>query len=168
MDVHGMEMQNWIMVQMVIDLVIACLLLWFIRLNMKSRRPDSDPDEAFRRSEGILAEIRELSLSLDRNLEEKRKLSARILGQLDETLERAEEACRRVQDAARDLGATPGGAKNLPKNSDQIRSSIKALISRGLPREEIAQHMGMSVDEIDLLIKLQNHSGQERQKDDSR
>jgi seryl-tRNA synthetase len=168
MDVHGMEIQNWIMVQMVIDLVIACLLLWFIRLNMKSRKPDGEPDEAFRRAEGILAEIRELSISLDKNLEEKRKLSSRILGQLDETLERAEETCRRVKDAARDLGANPGGSKNLPKNSDQIRSSIKALISRGLPREEIAQHMGMSVDEIDLLIKFQNHSGQEKQKPDSR
>jgi len=163
MDVHGMEIQNWIMVQMVIDLVIACLLLWFIRLNIKSKKTDSDPDEAFRRSEAILAEIRELSLSLDKNLEEKRKISTRILGQLDETLEKAEDACRRVKDAAKDLGANPGGSKNLHKNSDQIRSSVKALISKGLPREEIAQHLGMSVDEIDLLIKLRNHAGQEKQ-----
>jgi len=159
-----MEIQNWIMVQMVIDLVIACLLLWFIRLNMKSRKADSELDEAFRRSEAILDEIRELSLSLDKNLEEKRKISARILGQLDETLERADEACSRVRDAARDLGANTAGSKNLPKNSDQIRSSVNALISRGLQKEEIAQHMGMSVDEIDLLIKLQNHSGQGAQK----
>jgi hypothetical protein len=159
MDVIGMEIQNWIMVQMAIDLLIACLLLWFIRLNMKSKKADNELDEAFRKSEGILAEIRELSLNLDKNLEEKRKLSKRMLEQLDETLERAEDACRRVKDATRDLGANPGRSKNIPKNSEQIRASVKALISKGLPREEIAQHLGMSVDEIDLLIKLQNHAG---------
>jgi hypothetical protein len=164
----GMEIQNWIMVQMVIDLVIVCLLLWFIRLNIKPRKPDGEVDEAFRRSEAILSEIRELSLSLDKNLEEKRKISARILGQLDETLEKAEDACSRIREAARDLGANPGGSKNLPKNSDQIRTSVKALISKGLPREEIAQHLGMSLDEIDLLIKLQNHSGHGLQKSNTR
>lgn len=158
-DMQGMEIQNWIIAQMVIDLIIAGVLLWFIRLNMKSKKTDNEQDDAFRKSEGILAEIRELSLSLDKNLEEKRKLSSMILGQLDETLERAEEACRRVKDAARDLGSNPEGPRNTPKNSDQIRSSVKALISRGLAREEIAQHLGMSVDEIDLLIKLQNPSG---------
>jgi hypothetical protein len=163
-----MEIQNWIMVQMAIDLVIVCLLLWFIRLNMKPRKPDGEVDEAFRRSEAILSEIRELSLSLDKNLEEKRKISARILGQLDETLEKAEDACSRIREAARDLGANPGGSKNLPKNSDQIRTSVKALISKGLPREEIAQHLGMSLDEIDLLIKLQNHSGHGLQKSNTR
>ena len=159
-----MEIQNWIMVQMAIDLIIACLLLWFIRLNMKSKKTDNEMDDALRKSEGILAEIRELGLNLDKSLEEKRRLGNRMLEQLDETIDRAEDACRRVKDAARDLGANPERSKGVPKNSDQIRSSVKALISKGLPREEIAQHLGMSVDEIDLLIKLQNNSGHGKQK----
>lgn len=162
-----MEIQNWIIAQMVIDLIIACVLLWFIRLNIRSKKTDDELDEAFRKSEAILTEIRELSLSLDRNLEEKRRLSSMILGQLDETLERAEETCTRVRDAARDLGANPERPKNVQKNSDQVRSSVKALISKGLPMEEIAHHLGMSVDEIDLLIKLQNRSGQANQRSGS-
>jgi len=163
-----MEIQNWIMAQMAIDLIIACVLLWFIRLNMKAKKTDNELHEAFRKSEGILAEIRELSLNLDKNLEEKRKLSRTILEQLDETLSNAEETCLRVKNAAKDLGANPERSKSVPKNADQIRSSIRALISKGLPREEIAQHLGMSVDEIDLLIKLQTRSGQGKQKPDSR
>ncbi|MBN1627587.1 MAG: hypothetical protein JW944_13770 [Deltaproteobacteria bacterium] len=159
-----MEIENWIIAQMVIDLIIACVLFWFMRLNTKSKKTDNEPDEAFQRSEAILSEMRELSLSLDRNLEEKRKLSGAILGQLDETLERAEETYMRIRDAARDLGADPERAKNTLKNSDQIRSSIKALVSKGLPMEEIAQHLNMSIDEIELLIKLQRHSGQGTQK----
>jgi len=162
-----MEIQNWIIAQMVIDLIIACVLLWFIRLNIRSKKTDDELDEAFRKSEAILTEIRELSLSLDRNLEEKRRLSSMILGQLDETLERAEETCTRVREAARDLGANPERSKNIQKNSDQVRSSVKALISKGLPMEEIAHHLGMSVDEIDLLIKLQNRSGQANQRSGS-
>jgi hypothetical protein len=163
-----MEIQNWIMTQMAIDLVIACVLLWFIRLNIKTKKTDNDQDEAFRRSEAILAEIRELSLNLDKNLEEKRELSRKILEQLDETLEQAEETCERVKNVVKDIGANPDRSKNAPKSSDQIRSSVKALLSKGLSREEIAQHLGMSVDEIDLLIKLQSRSGQGKQKVDSR
>ena len=123
-------------------------------------KQENESDEAFQRSEAILAEMRELSLNLDRNLEEKRQLSSTILGRLDETLERAEETYMRIRDAAKDLGADPERAKNARKNSDQVRSSVKALVSKGLPMEEIAQHLGMSVDEIELLIKLQNRSGQ--------
>jgi hypothetical protein len=163
-----MDIQNWIMTQMIIDLIIACVLLWFIRLNMKARKPDNELEDELRRSEGILAEIKQLSLNLDKNLEEKRKLSRKVLEQLDETLERAESACERVKNAAKDIGANPERSKNIPKNSDQMRSSVKALIAKGLPREEIAQHLGMSVDEIDLLIKLQARTGQKKQKPDSR
>jgi len=157
-----MEIQNWIMVQMVIDLVIVCLLLWFIRLNMKSKKADNETGDALRKSEGILAEIRELSLSLEKGLEEKRRSCGRILEEMDETIDRAEDACRRVKETARDLGANPDRSKGVSKNSDQIRSSVKTLMAKGLPREEIAQHLGMSVDEIDLLIKLQTNSGRVR------
>lgn len=155
-----MEIQNWIIAQMVIDLIIVCLLLWFIRLNIKSKKTDNEPDEAFRKSEEILGEIRQLSLNLDKNLEEKRELSSRILAQLDETLERAEDTYRRVKDAAKDLGANLERSQNAPRNSVQIRSSVKALISKGMQREEIAQHLGMSFDEIDLIMKLQDRAGQ--------
>jgi len=159
-----MEIQDWIMTQMAIDLVIVCVLLWFIRLNFKAKKKDNELDDAFRKSEGILAEIRELSLNLDKNLEEKRKLSRMILEQLDETLNNAEDACLRVKNAAKDLGAAPDRSKTVPKNTDQIRSSVKALLSKGLPRAEIAHHLGMSLDEIELLIKLQTHAGQGKQK----
>jgi len=88
------------------------------------------------------------------------------LDQLEETVERAEETCERIKNASKDIGANPGRSKNIPKSSDQIRSSVKALIAKGLPREEIAQHLGMSVDEIDLMIKLQGRSGLGKQRSD--
>jgi hypothetical protein len=59
-----------------------------------------------------------------------------------------------VKNTIKDISANPERSKNAPKNSDQLRSSVKALLAKGLPREEIAQHLGMSIDEIDLLIKL--------------
>jgi hypothetical protein len=155
-----MDIQNWIMTQMGVDLIIVCVLLWFIRLNMKAKKPDIELDEKLRKSEVILERIKELTLHLEKSLEEKRKLSRNVLDQLEETVERAEKTCERIKNAAKDIGANPERSKNITKSSDQIRSSVKALIAKGLPREEIAQHLGMSVDEIDLLIKLQGRPGQ--------
>jgi hypothetical protein len=150
-----MDIQNWIMAQMGIDLVIVVVLLWFIRSNTKGKRPDNDLDEKIRKSEAVLVQMRELSLSLERNLEEKRRQSLTTLDQLEEAVEHAEKSYESIKNAARDIGATSGRSKNTAKSSDQIRSSVKALIAKGMSREEIAQHLGMSVDEIDLLIKLQ-------------
>jgi hypothetical protein len=155
-----MDIQNWIMAQMGIDLVIVVVLLWFIRFNIKGKKPDNDLDEKIRKSEAVLVQMRELSLSLERNLEEKRRQCLTTLDQLEEADEKAEESYERIKNAARDIGANPERSKNTVKSSDQIRSSVNALIAKGMPREEIAQHLGMSVDEIDLLIKLQARQGQ--------
>jgi hypothetical protein len=150
-----MDIQNWIMAQMGIDLVIVVVLLWFIKVNTKGKRPDNDLDEKIRKSEAILVQMRELSLSLERSLEEKRRQCLTTLDQLEEAVEQSEKSYERIKNAARDIGANPDRSKNTSKSSDQIRSSVNALIAKGMPREEIAQHLGMSVDEIDLLIKLQ-------------
>jgi hypothetical protein len=149
-----MDIQNWIMAQMGIDLIIVCILLWFIKLNMKGKRPGSELDEKLRKAEKTLAQIRELSQNMEKNLGEKQRQGRSMLEQLDESVERAEQIFERVKNAAKDIGANPERSKNVPKNSEQMRSSVKALLAKGLPREEIAQHLGMSVDEIDLLIKL--------------
>jgi hypothetical protein len=157
-----MDIQNWIMAQMGIDLIIVVVLLWFIRFNIKGKKPDNNLDEKIRKSEAVLVQMRELSLSLERNLEEKRRQCLTTLDQLEEACERAEESYERIKNAARDIGANPERSKNTAKSSDQIRSSVNALIAKGMPREEIAQHLGMSVDEIDLLIKLQTRQGKQK------
>ena len=103
----------------------------------------------------ILSEIRELSRELDKNLEKKRELSRRVLGQLDEGMQRAEEACERFQNIIRDCGPDRVPIPDPLADSRRITSSVKALLERGLSREEIARHLGISVGEIELLIKLQ-------------
>jgi hypothetical protein len=157
-----MDIQNWIMAQMGIDLVIVVVLLWFMRFNAKGKKPDIDLNEKIRKSEAILVQMRELSLSLERNLEDKRRQCLTTLDQLEEAGEKAEESYERIKNAARDIGANTERSNNAVKSPGQIRSSVKALIAKGMPREEIAQHLGMSVDEIDLLIKLQARQGKQK------
>jgi len=41
-----------------------------------------------------------------------------------------------------------------PEDAAQRRSSIDALLEKGLSKEEIALHLGISVGEIDLIRKL--------------
>jgi seryl-tRNA synthetase len=159
-----MEIQYWIIAQMVIDLIIAGVLLWFIRVSMKPKKNGNEQDEILRKSVSLLEEMKELNFSLEKSLEEKRRLSSIMVEQLDDTIEKAEETFQRAKDVAKDIVANPDRTKSVAKNSDQMRTSVRTLIAKGLPKEEIAQHLGMSVDEIDLLIKLQAHSGQDRQK----
>ena len=46
---------------------------------------------AFRKSESILSEMEHITQALEKNLMEKREISARILQRLDDTLEKADE-----------------------------------------------------------------------------
>ncbi len=150
-----METQSWIIGQIIIDIFMAALLLWFIRYRTKGKGADNNLGRVFERSEKILSEMRELSRQLDKNLEEKRMLSRKILGQLDEGMHRADEAYRQFQDIIRDYGHDRCPIPDPLADSSRIKSSVKALLERGLSREEVAQHLGISVGEIELLIKLQ-------------
>lgn len=150
-----METQSWIISQIVIDIFMAALLFWFIRYRAKAKGVDNNLGMEFERSDKILSEMRELSRQLDKNLEEKRELSRIILGQLDEGMQRAEEAYKQFQNIIRDYSPDRVPIPDPLADSRRIKKSVKALLKRGLSREEIAQYLGISVGEIELLIKLQ-------------
>lgn len=150
-----MEAQNWIIGQIIIDIIIAVLLLLFIKLHFKRREPGNDMEAIFHKSEKILTEMGELSRQFEKNLEEKRELSRKIIGQLDESLKMAEQTFRQVQTGIKGLGTNIAHLPDTSRDAAQVRSSVNALLAKGLSREEVAQHLGISVGEIELLIKLQ-------------
>jgi hypothetical protein len=73
--------------------------------------------------------------------------------QLDHGMNKAQDAYRQISEV------TPKSSHALKQNStstrsrENLRSSIRALIQKGLPKEEVAHHLNISVAEIDLLLK---------------
>ncbi len=154
-----MEFQGWIIGQIIIDLFIAALLVWFIRFHLKRKEAGNHSETIFLKSEKILAEMKELSISLDRNLEEKRELSHRTFTRMEDNLRRANESFRQMQEIVKEFGSTMSHITGTLKDARQIRASVDALLEKGLSKEEIAQYLGISVGEIELLAKLQKKAG---------
>ena len=158
-----MEPNTWIIGQIIIDSILAGLLIWFVISHYKQRKPSNDLSTAFQKSEIILLEMDRISRALEKNLEEKKDLSQQILGQLDEGLQRADECRQQLQKIIRRCSTRMDHPSGLIKDTGRIRTSIKALLARGLSKEEVARHLAISVGEIELLLKIQGQKGPDPQ-----
>jgi len=150
-----MVTQIWIVGQIIVDIIMVALLLWFVRFNFKRRTPWKDYETVFQKSETILSEMRTISHELEQNLQEKKDLSRDILKHLEQGLRRAEKSCEQIRTTIPKPDLSLSDQPGPRTDTNQTRSSVKALLGKGLPKEEIARHLGISVGEIELLLKLQ-------------
>ena len=148
-----METQIWIIGQIAIDLLMVMLLLWFLKSQKRGQMTWQDQEAVIQKSAAILSEMQEISRSLEKNLEEKKALSRHILEQLDQGLKRAEESYHQLSGIILKSGNTLPRQGSVTDNSN-TRSSVLALLEKGLTREEIGRHLGISVGEIELMLKL--------------
>ena len=149
-----METQSLIVAQIGADVIMVALLLWFMRSHAKARTSWQDYEKVIEKSEAVLGEMGKISRVLERNLEEKKVLSREILTQLDQGLKRAEENYRQISGIIPQAANAFGGDRVSIKDTRGTRASVQALLEKGLSKEEIARHLGISVGEIDLLVKL--------------
>lgn len=149
-----MTPQVWIGVQVFIDLVMAGLLVWFIRTYGRRGTSWQDHEEAARKAQVILEEMRGISRILEANLKEKKELSARILAELEEGLNKAEACSLQLSKILPRTGLAATGSPDPARDAERTRASVDALLAKGLPREEVAHHLGLSVGEMELLLKL--------------
>ncbi len=150
-----MEIQYWIIGQIVVDFMMLALLLWFLRVQSRHQLTWQDHEAVIQKSASILSEMREISLDLEKNLEEKRALSQHILDQLDQGLEKAEESYHQLSGIIPASGrAGRSGQQSVGEDGTHTRSSVMALLDKGLSKEEIGRHLGISVGEIELMLKL--------------
>jgi len=151
-----MEIQTWVIAQTAIEIIIIFLLLWFIKSHLAMRKKNTDLSTAFEKPEQILAEMKELAGQLDKNLEEKKKISNKMLGQLDDILKKADQSYNQLQNIIREYSSNSAHSYNSESDSRRVRKSVNDLLKQGLSKQEIAQQLGISVGEIELLVKLQN------------
>ncbi|RJR49578.1 MAG: hypothetical protein C4576_06555 [Desulfobacteraceae bacterium] len=143
----------WIGAQVLLDLLMVVLLVWFLRSFSKQQNSREDHEAAIRKAEEILGEMRDLSRVLDANLKEKKDLSNRILTQMDQVLKKAEESYGRLSSILPKMGRIDGPQPDQ-KDSEKTRSSVFALLAKGLDKEEIGRHLGIGTGEIELMMKL--------------
>jgi hypothetical protein len=144
----------WIGAQILLDVLMVALLLWFLRAFSRRETTWRDHERAVVKAEAILGEMKEIGLALDANLKEKREISSRIMAQLDQTLQKAEETHNRILDILPEINRGSSSTPTEPKDPEKTRLSVYALLGKGLSKEEIARHMGISQGEIELMMKL--------------
>jgi len=149
-----MDSQIWIIPQMVIDILLVALLLWSVKSQHAQQKSHQELETVFQKSEHILSEMRQISQSLDKNLEQKKELSRHILSQLDEGLKRAEASYQQLSKIMRKPVTSLEPDPMDFRDSSSVRSSVKALLAKGLSKEEIAQYTGLDQGEIELMLKL--------------
>ena len=153
-----MDAQSWIIGQVIIDIIIGILLLWFLKSRYKGKKHVQELRDALLDSETILAEIREISSDLDKNLNEKRMLSRGILEQLDESLDKAKESYQQLQKLLREYGANLPPQDRSRNDTEKIMESVNTLLSKGLAKEEISRHLDIPLGEMELLLKFQKRT----------
>jgi len=159
-----MDAQIWIICQIIIDIIMVAILLWLGKLHSKRQMPWQSFEAAIQESETVLSEMKQIGQVLEKNLEEKKDLTHHILEQLDQGLKRAEERYQQICKIILKPDTTLTDQPVPLKDTNHTMSSINALLRKGLSKEEIAQHLGISVGEIELLLKLQPSNDSSRLK----
>jgi hypothetical protein len=150
------ETQSWIIFQILIDIIMAVLLLWFIRFHFKTRGTGSHTETAFKKAEEILTEMGQISQGLEKNLDEKKLLSQNILEQLDKGLKKAEERYNLIEQSIKNLDKSKTDQSgHVINDKKHIQKSINELIGKGYSEKEISRILGIPAGEIELLIKFQ-------------
>ena len=150
-----MDAQMWVIGQIVIDVIMVSVLLWFLRLYSRGQLSWKNHAAVLDKSVELLSDMRSISDDLEMNLREKKELSRSLLEQLDRTLRRAEESHRQLSKIA--SVSSNGFTRDtsiLAEDTDQLRSSVDSLLDKGFSKEEIAKDLGVSIGEIDLLVRL--------------
>lgn len=149
-----MDIQTWIIGQSIVEIVIICLVLWFIKSHLAMQKKNARMDTLFERPEQIISEMKEVTRLLEKNLEEKKEISRRMLGQLEDILKRADHTHNELQNLMKEYSSTPVNSNPAAQDSIKIRTSVNDLLKQGNSKEEIAKKLGISTSEIELLIKL--------------
>ena len=151
-----MEIQLWTIIQIIIDIIMVVVLLWFVKYGFKQKNSGLDYKTAFQTAETILSEMHRISRDLDKNLEQKKIIGANILNQLDTGLERAEERYHQINKILQQSNVLLNDRPASTEDMGHKNSLMGALLKKGLSREEIAMRTDTPIGEVDLFIKLQS------------
>jgi len=150
-----MQEQFWVIAQMAIDIFMLLLLVVLLKNMNRKRGTAIGPDPAFSPPETLLKEMRQISGTLEKNLEEKRTLTRKVITELETLLSDAEDAALRLEGLLNTWQRTRPSEKTSRADTERLKKSAKALLEKGLARKEIARRLDIPLGELELMLKLQ-------------
>ena len=153
-----MQEQFWVIAQMAIDIFMLILLVVLLKSMSRKKRPVTGPDPAFLQPEALLKEMRQISETLEKNLEEKRNLTRNVITELETLISDAESTALRLEGLMNTWQKTRPSEKNSPTDTERLKKSARTLLEQGLARKEIARRLDIPQGELELMLKLQNPS----------
>ena len=129
-----MEIQSWILGQIVIDIVIAVILIMFIFSQFRKKGNNEFLSPTLRNADDILAAIQQITKVMGKNLEENKELSTRIIEQLEQVIQKAEKSRKQFQKMVKDCNTNMVCKPEAPEDMNNTRRSINALLNKGVSR----------------------------------
>jgi hypothetical protein len=151
-----MQEQLWVIAQLAIDILMFILLVVVLKNMAARRRAPVDPaNPTFSPPEQLLKEMREIGEALEKNLEEKKTLSKKVVGELEILLADAENAALKLESLLNTWQKRGLDERKSPTDTARLKQSAKALLEKGLARKEIARRLDIPLGELELMLKLQ-------------
>ena len=147
-------------------LVIMLLILWR-RTRAAAARPEDPaglPGNWQHSLENFLAEAEKLSANFERNLEDRKNLSADLILKLDRRLsdyqsllKRTEASFNSAQKKLAGLRQDSAAPSSVPANpaAPEVRALVLQMAKKGHPPEEIAAKARLHLGEVELIIDLE-------------
>ncbi|RLB19818.1 MAG: hypothetical protein DRG63_00275 [Deltaproteobacteria bacterium] len=149
-----MELKVLIIGQIALDVLMFGLLIVIARLYLNRKAMAADFQSTMEKSIALVKEMETLGVKLERILDEKRRLTKKLILDLENKLQKAElirDEIKRITDTS-----VGGGMRQeiAPKRMSATRKTIQHLLNKGLTKEEIARYMGLPSGELELIMKL--------------
>ncbi len=158
-----MQEQFWVIAQMAIDIFMLVLLVVLLKSMSRKRETTTSSDPAFSQPGTLLKEMRQITETLEKNLEEKRTLTRNVITELETLLSDAESAALRLEGLMNTWQRIRPFEKNSRTDTERLKKSAKALLEKGLARKEIARRLDIPLGELELMLKLQEPIPQKEQ-----
>ena len=153
--------------QVALEILLVILLLVIWRRTRAAARPEEPaglPDTWRHSLENFLAEAEKLSANFERNLEDRKNLSADLILKLDRRLsdyqlllKQTEASLGQAQKKLAGLrqdSAGPAAAQANPA-APEVRALVLQMAKKGHPPEEIAAKARLHLGEVELIIDLE-------------
>jgi hypothetical protein len=158
---------TFVQVALEILLVILLLLIWRRTRAVGSEEPARLPENWQHSLEHFLQEAEKLSATFERNLEDKKNLSADLILKLDRRLsdyqlllkqaEASFNSTRKKLAESKPDGAGPPPAASAQANpaAPEVRALVLQMAKKGHSPEEIAAKARLHLGEVELIIDLE-------------
>jgi len=155
---------TYVQVAVEILLVLMLLILWRRTRAARPEEPAGLPGNWHNSLENFLAEAEKLSATFERNLEDRKNLSADLILKLDRRLsdyqlllKQTEASLGSAQKKLAGLRQESAAAAPAAANpaAPEVRALVLQMAKKGHPPEEIAAKARLHLGEVELIIDLE-------------